>query len=79
MHQLFSKQAFEPEELDYLRKLYDEFTSQPWFDQSDEAKEAFAKYLMETFPPVVFDAQRHRSAVEASARLFYAAGHATAA
>jgi len=36
-----------------------------------EAKESFAKYLLETFPAGAFDAREHRSMVEASARMFY--------
>lgn len=39
--------------------------------QSDGAKEAFARYLIETFPSGAFDARKHRSVVEASARMFY--------
>ncbi len=65
------KGAFEPAELDALKNIFDELTTQPWFDPSDEAKESFAKYLFETFPTVTFDPRKHRSIIEASARMFY--------
>ncbi|WP_439631761.1 hypothetical protein [Shinella sp.] len=71
MDHLFVKTAFEPEELSGLKALFDEITSQRWFDMSDEAKEAFARYLIETFPAGGFNAKTHRSVVEASARMFY--------
>jgi len=66
-----SKGTFEPEELGALKHVFDELTSQPWFDSSDEAKESFARYLFETFPAVTFDPVKHRSIIEASARMFY--------
>lgn len=71
MDHIFVKTAFEPEELDRLKSLFDEITLQPWFDQSNAAKEAFAKYLIETFPTGAFDTKAHRSVAEASARMFY--------
>ncbi|WP_119258556.1 hypothetical protein [Shinella zoogloeoides] len=71
MDHLFVKTAFQPEELSDLKLLFDDITSQPWFDPSDGAKEAFARYLIETFPSGAFDARKHRSVVEASARMFY--------
>lgn len=71
MDHIFVKTAFQPEELNALRALFDDITSQPWFDLSGGAKEAFAKYLIETFPAGAFDARKHRSVVEASARMFY--------
>ncbi|MFC3073280.1 hypothetical protein [Shinella pollutisoli] len=67
-----SKGTFEPEELGALKLIFDELTAQPWFDPSDEARESFARYLFETFPAVTFDPVKHRSIVEASARMFYA-------
>lgn len=66
-----SKQAYEPHELDALKQVFDELTSQAWFDPSEEAKEAFAKYLFETFPADTFDPKKHRLIVETSARMFY--------
>lgn len=71
MDHIFVKTAFQPEELSALKLLFEEITSQPWFDLSDGAKEAFAKYLIETFPAGAFDATKHRSILEASARMFY--------
>ena len=66
-----SKGTFEPDELGALKSVFDELTSQPWFDASEEARESFAKYLFETFPAVTFDPVKHRSIIEASARMFY--------
>ncbi len=66
-----SKGTFEPAELGALKTVFDELTAQPWFDASEEAKESFAKYLFETFPMVTFDPIKHRSIIEASARMFY--------
>ncbi|MGD9479799.1 hypothetical protein [Shinella sp. G-2] len=66
-----SKGTFEPQELGDLKHVFDELTSQSWFDPSEEARESFARYLFETFPAVTFDPVRHRSIIEASARMFY--------
>lgn len=55
----------------HLKSVFDELTSQPWFEASEEARESFAKYLFETFPAVTFDPVKHRSIIEASARMFY--------
>jgi hypothetical protein len=72
MNSLPSKGAFQPEELKSLQAIYDHITSQPWFPRCPEARSSFAKYLFETFPGERYNEQRHRSAVEASARMFYA-------
>lgn len=66
-----SKGTFEPHELGALKSVFDELTSQPWFDASAEVRESFAKYLFETFPAVNFDPVKHRAIIEASARMFY--------
>lgn len=66
-----SKGTYEPHELGALKSVFDELTSQSWFDSSAEAKESFAKYLFETFPAVTFDPLKHRTIIEASARMFY--------
>jgi hypothetical protein len=66
-----SKGTFELNELGALKSVFDELTSQPWFDASKEARESFAKYLFETFPVVTFDPVKHRAIIEASARMFY--------
>ncbi|MGX5721634.1 hypothetical protein [Shinella zoogloeoides] len=71
MGDIYSKGTFEPDELGALQQIFTEVTSQPWFDQTDETKVEFAKYLFETFPAVSFDARKHRSIIEASARMFY--------
>ncbi|MCR6502532.1 hypothetical protein MUO32_26245 [Shinella sp. CPCC 101442] len=67
----FSRGTFEPEELGALKEVFDEIIEQPWFDNSQESKESFAKYLFETFPAVHFDPRKHRSIIEMSARMFY--------
>ncbi|TFE97733.1 hypothetical protein B5M44_14095 [Shinella sumterensis] len=65
------KGAFEPDELGALKEIFDEITSQPWFAASEDNKESFARYLLETFPAAQFDPRKHRSVIEASARMFY--------
>jgi len=65
------KQAGKPTELPPLQKLCDEITSQSWFPESVEIRESFAKRLRNTFPNGSFDAGRHRSVIEESARRFY--------
>jgi hypothetical protein len=65
-------ETLQPEQLAFLKAMFDEITSQPWFDQSSTAKETFAKYLIESFPTDRFDARRYRFVVETSARMFYA-------
>jgi hypothetical protein len=66
-----SKGAFEPAELDALKEIFDELTTQSWFDPSDQARESFATYLFETFPAATIDPRKHKSIVEASARIFF--------
>lgn len=71
MDRFLTKGSFEPEELNSLKAIFDEVTSQDWFDQSVEAKEAFAKSLIETYPAGMYDARKHRMMVMTSARMFY--------
>lgn len=71
MERYLTKLSFEPEDLASLKAIFDEVTAQEWFDPSDDAKEAFAKSLIETYPAGVYDAQKHRQVVMASARMFY--------
>jgi hypothetical protein len=77
MERYLTKGQFEPEELDALKSVFNDITSQPWFEQSEEAKEGFAKYLFETFRAVTIDAERHRPIIEATARAFYAQDRST--
>lgn len=65
------KGAFQPEELRSLKAILDEITSQPWFPRCPDKREDFAKYLFATYPGDEFNAKRHRSVIEASARMFY--------
>lgn len=67
---------FEPEQLEQVKAIFDDITSQEWFDPAE--KEVFAKYLIDTYPIGAFDAKRHRSVVETSARMFYARQSPTA-
>jgi hypothetical protein len=67
----FTKGTYEPEELGALKQVFEELAAEPWFDNTPENREGFAKYLFETFPAVHFDPKRHRSIIEASARMFY--------
>jgi len=64
-----AKGTFQPEELASLQLVFRDITSQAWF--APDARESFAKYLLETFPGETFDPRRHRSVVETSARMFY--------
>lgn len=70
------KSAFEPSELATLQDIFKEITSQKWFPNTAEARESFAKFLLDTFPENSFSAERHRSGIEASARKFYAVDRA---
>jgi hypothetical protein len=72
MNHLSEKTTFQPEELNALKDLFDDITRQRWFDPSEGAREAFGRYLIETFPAAMYDARHHRLIVEASARAFYA-------
>jgi hypothetical protein len=71
MERYLTKGQFEPEELVDLKRIFDDITSQPWFEQSEDAKEGFAKYLFESFRAVTIDPEKHRPVIEASARTFY--------
>ena len=71
MDRFLPKGSFEPDELTALKKLFDEVTGQAWFEQTADAKKAFAKYLFNTFPAATYNAEIHRSIVEAAARKFY--------
>lgn len=77
MERYLTKGQFEPDELDALKSVFDDITSQPWFEQSEDAKERFAKYLFETFQAVSIDAEKHRPIIEATARAFYARDRST--
>ena len=71
MDRYLTKGSFEPEELASLKAIFDEVTTQDWFEPSDEAKVAFAKSLIENYPAGVYDARKHRALVLTSARMFY--------
>jgi hypothetical protein len=78
MEYLSARSLFEPEEMTALKAMFDAITAEPWFDNSETAKEDFAKYLLETAPDAPFDAVKHRLVAETSARMFYSREHAIA-
>jgi hypothetical protein len=71
MEILFSKTAFEPEELDELKSVYEHITSERWFSPSPNAKKAFALHLINTFPSSSFDPEEFRAQAESTAKRFY--------
>lgn len=71
MHNMLSKTAFQPEEVQELREVYEHLTSERWFDQSPEAKKAFARHLIKVFPTVDFDPEAFRAKAEATARQYF--------
>lgn len=63
--------TFQPEDLASLKSLFDEITGKPRFAKDEAIRLSFAKYLLETFPGTGYDAAKHRTVVETSARMFY--------
>lgn len=63
--------SFQPEELSAVKSVYDEIVSQDWFDQRDESKTSFARYLIETYSIGSITPARFRTIVECSARSHY--------
>jgi len=68
MERYLTRGQFEPKELGALQSIFDDITSQPWFEQSEDAKERFAQYLFESFRAVTIDPEKHRPIIEATAR-----------
>jgi hypothetical protein len=64
------KSAFQPEELKFLKAIFNEITSKPWFPNSSDARQSFAKFLFDTFLRANFNTQEHLATVEAIARKF---------
>lgn len=63
--------AFQPEELSAVKAVYDDIVAQEWFDQSEEAKASFGRYLIETYSLELIEPARFRTIVECSARTHY--------
>ena len=65
---LLSQSAFQPEDLDELKKAFDRITSQSWFDKN--RKHELSKFLFKTYS----DAENHdewRAAIEPAARKYF--------
>ena len=61
----------QPEELAAVKEIYDEIVAQEWFDQREDAKASFARYLIETYSISAITSERFRKIVECSARTHY--------
>jgi hypothetical protein len=74
MMDFYLKSTLQPEQLTVLKTAFDEITGEPWFNKSPRAREQFAKCLIASFPIVNFDVGKHRSVMEASARMLFSRG-----
>lgn len=63
--------VFQPAELRGLREAFDEITSRPWFNPDPEARQAFARYLIEAYPGGTFDPHIDLPLLEATAKAHY--------
>ncbi|MCJ8057255.1 hypothetical protein GB928_028015 [Shinella curvata] len=61
----------QPDELIAVKAVYDDIVSQDWFDQREEAKASFARYLVHTYSISAITSERFRKIVECSARTHY--------
>lgn len=61
----------QPDELSAVSRVYKEIVSQDWFDQREEAKASFARYLIDTYSISSITSERFRKIVECSARTHY--------
>jgi hypothetical protein len=62
---------FQPEELTAVKGVFDEIVSQDWFDQREEARASFARYLIDTYSISSIKPERFRKIVGCSARAHY--------
>jgi hypothetical protein len=60
--------TLEPEELRAIKEIFDDVVAKDWFDQRQEARSGFARYLIETYSPAKLEPNRLRKIVECSAR-----------
>lgn len=63
--------CLQPEELSAVRLIYADIVASDWFDQREEAKASFARYLIDTYSTTQIDPVRFRTIVECSARSHY--------
>lgn len=63
--------SLQPEELSAVKAVYDDITAQDWFDQAEEARSSFARYLIDTYSISLIEPVRFRTIAEASARMHY--------
>lgn len=61
----------QPEELSAVRIIYQDIVSQAWFNQTEEARSSFARYLIDTYSISSITSERFRKIVECSARTHY--------
>lgn len=63
--------SLQPEELSAVKAVYDDIVANDWFDQTEEAKASFGRYLIETYSISLIEPVRFRTIAEASARMHY--------
>lgn len=63
--------VYQPDELAEMQKVFEEITSELWFDRRPEARKSFAKYLLENYPDGSYDPIIHRAVVEDAARKYF--------
>lgn len=61
----------QPEELSAVKQVYDDIVAEDWFDDSEDARSSFARYLIETYSIDSIEPARFRTIVEGSARMHY--------
>ncbi|WLR94261.1 hypothetical protein [Shinella zoogloeoides] len=63
--------VYQPEELAEMQRVFEEITSELWFDRRPEARKSFAKYLLENYPDGSYDPIIHRAVIEDVARKYF--------
>lgn len=63
--------TLQPEELNAVKLIFDEVVANDWFDQREEARSSFARYLIETYSVSQIEPIRLRKIAEWSARAHY--------
>jgi len=63
--------SLQPEELTAVKAVYDDIVANDWFDQCEEARSSFARYLIDTYSISAITSERFRTIVECSARAHY--------
>jgi hypothetical protein len=62
---------FQPEELAAVKDVFADIVSQAWFDDREQSKASFARYLIDTYSNSTITFERFRKIVECSARTRY--------